>query len=410
MGKKLLMLVIKRAIIMLFGITIIFFTISCTKDTPLDISNSQNSSSHDMSDISGSYVKLFPKNKIIPDVSDLGRPLDQTVIWEHTIYGTKDGRHNTILYCFDPNNLKVTQLREFSAIEQEDYAGIRIVDDKITVKSRDGYYFLDDNLNQLGNKVAFPKQLQNELRRLDHPNGLYYNHFDISKDGQYVYFTDEHERSLFRYDLINKKKITLLSEIEIWVNPEPPGPESEKSRKLPYRLYNLLLTPNDQFLIAKIAGYMKAYYVFDLNQISQSFLIDYLPAEVNWSTIQNFIPIFNSPIDNSGSMANLNLAIMDLSDKPKTARSIPVAKDFQFDPSKIHATFNKNLFAFVLSNNEPPPYLKETVDIFDYNSKKSTQLQALNLDLSIVALLNDGRAIINYTNMKGDKKGFIITK
>ena len=61
------------------------------------------------------------------------------------------------------------------------------------VKSREGYYFLDNNLEPLGEPVTFPKDLKKELQTLDNANGYYFNHFDISRDGRYVYYTDEHE-------------------------------------------------------------------------------------------------------------------------------------------------------------------------------------------------------------------------
>ncbi|NLI91245.1 MAG: hypothetical protein GX434_03310 [Peptococcaceae bacterium] len=401
MGKKRLSILFTGSIAILLSITIFFSTISCSKNI------AQNTGEN----ISGSYMHLFTENEIVPDVSDLGRPLGQTVIWEHISYGLGNSKHHPALYSFDPNKSKITERKDLSSVEQENYSGIRLLEDKIMVKSRDGYYFLDGNLNSLGNKVVFSEQLINELKRLERPNGLYYNHFDISKDGQYVYYTDEQERSLFRYDLVNNEKITLLPEIEIWDNPQPPNPGLEDPKKLPYRLYDLLLTPSEQFLIAKIAGYKEAYYVFNLSQINESLLIDYLPVNITWSTIQNFIPIYNGSSDNLESMNNLNLAIMDLTNKIKRAVSIPLPKNLRSNSPQLYAAFNKDFLAFTLSNKQAGENLEETVEIFDFNSHKQECLvSASKLQLGIVALLNDGRAIINYSNMYGDKKGFFITK
>ena len=404
--------VLKVSVFLLLGLTLILFPVAgrqkvSSHNTPKEKLNLN--SINLVENISGSYTVLdFVEDKNGGGI-DLGRSLGERVIWEHTSYGFEDGKHQTVLYSFDPDNVQDVVSLALSSSEQEDYAGIRILEDRIMVKCRDGYYFLDNRLTLLGEKVSFPDTLKEELKRLAYPNGLYFNHFDVSKDGRYVYYTDEHEQSLFRYDLINQDKSTVPSEIDL-----TPHSDQVDAKRLPYRLYEILLTPNDKLAIAKVAGYMEAYEIFNLDDPGQSFWIEALPVDIHWSNVQDFIPMYKnlSPFK-EGNSEKLDLVLLNLEDGSTTEVTMPVNQGTGIQLPYLDATFNKKSMAFIPL--EPYKFTvsqeAQTTSLAQFNfetGEMSTPVKS-GYQLSMIALLDDGRMILNYTSMYGEKKGYIMT-
>ncbi len=354
--------------------------------------------------ISGAYTILdFVEDKNGGGI-DLGRPLGERVIWEHTSYGFEDGKHQTVLYSFDPDNVQDVVCRALSPSEQEDYASIRILADKIMVKSREGYYFLDNRLTPLEEKVSFPDTLKEELKRLANPNGLYFNHFDVSKDGRYVYYTDEHEQDIFRYDLVNQEKSTVLSGIKL-----PTHSDQADADEPPYRLYEILLTPNEKFAIAKVAGYMDAYGIFNLDDPNQSFFIESLPVDIHWSNVQDFIPMYKD-LSHIKEGNSTKLDLLSLADGSTTEVTMPVNAEIQLPC--LNATFNKDGMAFIpigLDKTAVLPEIQISLSQFNFETGEINTPLKSGYQLSMIAFLDDGRMILNYTSMYGEKKGYIMT-
>ncbi len=381
--------------------------------------------------ISGSYKVLDFVHDSGSD-QDLARLAGDRLIWEKTISGGIEDslphfKHQTILYSVNLNNLDDVKSKTLSSAEQENYAGIRVLGDKIMVKSRTGYYLLDNRLQPLGEPVTFPTELTEDLKRLKEPNGYYFNHFDISSDGRHVYYTDERERSLSCYDLSGQKKTVLASEIDVRADPH-----DANSEKLPYRLYKMVLTPNDQFMITRVAGYRESgYYVYNLNHLEQSFLTEALPVDVYWSNVQDVIPLYadQESLDNQINqrivVKQIDLELLDLNDNSRKDMTVSLEQEMKVEPFRLYGAYNKGYLAFTsFDYDKHMAKVYATGGTFDYDEyevsdeEKAGSLMVCKdnklsepiksqFQLALVGLLDDGRVILKYT---GKSKGYILTE